>query len=134
MTISEHDLWGDGGNVIHTLPPSRDDLFVVVTIEGKVAMFEPVTEFQRMVQVAETLVRRVRLPRPITVKVIALGGHEAQALGLLPDKLFADLNPEQETEWRQRTIDTCIGVVRDSPDPITRADALALLQSVGALP
>lgn len=133
MTISEHDLWGDGGNMVHTLPPSRDDLFVLVTIEGKVAMFEPVTEFQRMVQVAEALVRRVRLPRPVTIKVIALGGHEAQALGLLPGKLFEGQTPEQEAEWRESMVATCHGVLRDSADPVARADALELLRDMGAL-
>lgn len=130
--VADHDLWAPGGTVV-SLPPSRDDMFAIVLVMGRVALCEPVNEFGRLVQVAERFVRRVRVARPITVKVLSLSWHEAcTMLGLDPNAVTAG-TPQDEAEWRRNAHEVCIAALRDSTDPVTRADALDLLKRMGAL-
>lgn len=55
LTISDTDLWGDGGNILVALPPSRDDLFVVVTHNGKVIARGTILDYDDAVQNANPL-------------------------------------------------------------------------------
>ncbi len=131
--LSEHDLWGHGENIVVALPPSRDDLFVLVTIEGQAALNWPVTDFKKAVRIAEAFARRIRPARPVTIKVFCLSFAEAQAMGFAPDDLFANQTPEEEAEIRQLCIENCIAALRESPDATVRADALKLLTEMGVM-
>jgi hypothetical protein len=134
LTISDTDLWDDGGNILVALPPSRDDLFVVVTHNGKVIARGTILDYDDAVQNAKTLMRRARDRRPITIKVLCLSGREAIAWGFMPDNLFADQTPEQEAELRRTTLAMLIDLLRTSADPVVRSDALDLLRDMGELP
>lgn len=127
------NLWTSGGNSVVTFPPSRDDLFVAVLVAGQVALFWPITDYDRAVRAAETLTRAQHRERPYVVKVIPVTAKEAQTLGLLPENLFEGMTPEKHAEIQQRTYDTCMEVLRTSTDPVTREDAIELLRSMGAL-
>lgn len=131
--LSEHDLWGTGGNTVVALPPSRDDLFVLVTIEGKVALNWPITEFNKAVRIAEAFARRSRPASPVTIKVLCLSCAEVQAMGFVAGDLFANETPEEEAEMRQACLQNCFAMLRESSDAAVRADALEILSELGAM-
>lgn len=134
LTVSNTDLCDDGGNILVALPPSRDDLFVVVTHNRKVIARGTILDYDDAVQNAKTLMRRARDRRPITIKVLCLSGREAIAWGFMPDNLFSDLTPEKEAELRRTTVAMLIDLLRTSADPVVRSDALDLLRDMGELP
>lgn len=125
--------WTSGGNSVVTFPPSRDDLFVAVLVEGAVAAIWPVNQYDHALRTAETLTRAQHRERPYVVKVIPLTAREAQTLDLLPEGLFADMTPQQHAEMQQAVYDNCIAVLQTSTDPVARADAMKLLRDMGAL-
>ncbi|TMV82982.1 hypothetical protein FGG78_23430 [Thioclava sp. BHET1] len=128
------DLWNNPrGNSVVSFPPSRDDLFVAVLLEGKVAALWPVTEYDHAMRKAEALTRTKHPERPFVAKVIPLTAQEAQTLGLLPERLFADMTPEQHAEMQRAIYDNCIAILQNSTDPVARADAVKLLRDMGAL-
>lgn len=131
--LSQHDLWGQGGNVVAVLPPSPGDLFVLVTVDGKIALNWPITEHERAVQVAQAFTRRLRGDSAITIKVLSVTLREAQAWGYAPRDLFAEQTPEEEAEWRQLARDACYDLLHYGTDPRVRADAMEMLRGMGLL-
>ncbi len=129
----EHDLWNEGENVFAVLPPTRSDLFVLVIVDGKVALRWPVSEYERAEQVSHAFARRIRVAGGITIKVLPVTLKEAQAMGFAPGDLFADQTPVEEAEWRQLVRETCLEAVESSNDPAVRADAMNLLKDLGVM-
>ena len=132
--LSEHDLWGTGGNLVVPLPPTTGDVFVVVTVSGAVALLWPVNEYDRAVEVAERFARRLRAPQPATIKVLAVTLREAQAFGFLPSETMPTKSPEQDAEDRKFAVGTLWRSVRESNDAAIRTEALDLLKQLGELP
>lgn len=132
--LSQHDLWGTGSNTVAVLPPNKGDLFVVVMVQGRVALTWAVAEYERAVQVAQGFARKLREPQPVALKVLCLTMTEAEGLGIVPGNLFAGQTPRQAAEWRQVVIASMREVLRDCDDPKVRADALKLLTNLGAIP
>lgn len=133
VSISEHDLWGPGDNVVSVMPQSPGDLFVVVTIMGKVAVTWSITDRDKAINAAHVLARRARGDRPVIAKVFSLTLKEAQAMDFVPHDLVSDLTDEQRAEWGKQVHDSCLDLLRTSADPQVRADAMELLQAMGAL-
>ena len=133
VSISEHDLWGPGDNVVSMMPQSPGDLFVVVTIMGKVAVTWPITDRDKAINAAHVLARRARGDRPVIAKVFSLTLKEAQAMGFVPHDLFSNLTDAEHAEWAKLVHDTCVDALRTSEDPPVRADAMEILQGMGAL-
>lgn len=134
FTVSSHDLWDHGHNVVSVLPPSPGDLFAEVLINGKLAMSFPITEHDRAVRVAHAFARRVRGERPVVVKVLCLTAREAGSFfnfSLAAE--FAKDTPEQARQTRDGIRTSCINALRTSNDPLVRADAMDVLQGMGDL-
>lgn len=131
--VSEHDLWGMGDNRLVSLPPDRDDLFVVSTVAGNLMRHGPVTEYQNEIRHWGALLRRVRGDRPLVVKVFCVTLAEAQAWGFAPKDLFTDLTPEEEHQWDREVYATCIDLLHKGTDPKSRETAMDLLRGMGAL-
>lgn len=131
--VALHDLWGPGGNGVVSLPPSPGDVFCITTLFGQVIRLEPIGDFDHAVAVAQAFTRRIRPARPITIKILCLTLQEAQALGFVPDDLFANLAPAEEAELRQLAVDACRRALLNSSDAAVRNDAFELLQSMGEL-
>ena len=79
--LSEHDLWGTGGNRVVVLPPTEGDVFVTIAIGGSAAVLWPVNEYDRAVEVAQRFTRRLRTAQPVTIKVLCVTLAEAQRFG-----------------------------------------------------
>jgi len=134
MNTQYTDLWSNGGNKVIQLPPSPDDIFVVTLLFGKVMFCQPIAEYQKAVRVAEGFIRRVRPPRPITLKVLSVTGAEASTMMQIdPATLFADQTPEEEAQLRGLVVARCKDALRDNNDPAVRNDAYDLLINLGEL-
>lgn len=131
MNVSEHDLWGNGGNLVVPFPPTAGDVFVVVTVAGAAAIVWPVNEYDRAVEVAERFARRLRAAQPVAIKVMAVTLREAQRFGFLPSGPMPAKSPEQDAEDRKFAVDTLWRLVRESNDAAIRAEALDLLKLLG---
>lgn len=119
-----------GGGRVATIAPGPDDLFVVTTIAGRKVLLQPIHHYQRALEVAQAFVK-AQAPTAVTVKVFALSGAEAQAMGFLPADLLQDQTPEQEAEDRQLVVSTLWNVVMQSNEAKPREDALRLLKNLG---
>lgn len=122
--------WAPGGGRVATIAPGPDDLFVVTTIGGRRALFQPVNEYDRALSVAQAFVK-AQAPMPITVKVLCVTATEAKAMGFVPDAAPEALSPEEEAEARQLAVITLWNVVRNGNDAKVRGDALHLLKELG---
>ncbi|NTT85732.1 hypothetical protein [Tabrizicola fusiformis] len=131
--LSQHDLWGSGGNSVVALPPSPGDVFVITTLFGRAVTVQPIGDFDHAVSLAKSFTRHIRPARPITIKVLCLSLQEAQAMGFVPDDLFANLAPAEEAELRQLVVDACRRAILNSPDAAIRNDAMNLLINMGEL-
>lgn len=132
-TVSEHDLWTPEQNQVRVMEPAPDDLFVVITVNGKRALVWPITDYDRAVQVANGFVNRVRGPRPVTIKVRCMSGTELMDhMGLTHGTAAQNLSPKDGAD-RQLMIETCKSALLKSNDAAVRADAHDLLTRLGAL-
>lgn len=126
------NIWIPGGGRVVALAPGPDDLFVVTTVAGQVAMMHPIGLYNHALKLAQAAAVRM-VPMPVTIKVLCVTLREAQALGFAPDDLLVDQTPEDEAEWRQMMVTTLHDVLRHCNEPAPRADALALLNQLGEL-
>lgn len=132
--LSHHDLWSAGANLVVALPPSPGDVFVVTTIEGRRVLIDTVDGYSRVLRIADAFVRRFRSDRPVTVKVLCLSLWEARAMGYVPASLFHDQTPCEGETVRRAVVNTCTDALRHSDDARVRAEALQLLNDLGAMP
>ena len=128
--LSQHDLWGPGGNSVVALPPSPGDVFVITTLFGRAVTVQPIGEFDHAVSLAKSFTRHIRPARPVTVKVLCLSLKEAQAMGFAPDDLFRNLAPAEDAELRQLVVEACRRALLNSPDAAVRNDAMQLLNNM----
>ena len=131
--LSEHDLWGTGGNQVVALAPTAGDVFVAIAVEGAAAVVWPVGDHDRAVKVAERFARRLRTAQPVTIKVMALTLREAQRFGFLPTGSIPAQSPDQDADARRFAVRTLWDIVRDSNEAKPRADALGLLREMGEM-
>ncbi|MGX0876321.1 hypothetical protein ACSSV4_000998 [Roseovarius sp. MBR-154] len=131
--LSNHDLWGNGGNSVTALPPSPGDVLVVTTLFGRRVLVHPIHEYDRVLRIADAFARRLRHRHPVALKVLCLSLTEAQRMGLAPDGMFQDQTPEEEAQMRQLVVTTCLEVLRDSDDAKVRADAMRLVKELGVV-
>lgn len=131
--LSEHDLWGTGGNRVVVLPPTEGDLFVAIAVGGSAAVLWPVEEYDRALEVAQRFTRRLRTAQPVTVKVLCVTLGEAQRFGFLPTGASPPQAPEEDAEARQFIVSNLWRIVRNSNEAKPRADALDLLKQLGAM-
>jgi hypothetical protein len=131
--LSPYNLWGHGGHTVVTMPPSRDDLFVVTTVSGRAAHVQPIDQYHAAVQAAHDFVARLKHPRPVSVKLFCLTQSEAHGMGFLRDDQLEPEPPEAHAAARQFAIATLNGVLRDGTDPQARVDAFNLLQEIGVI-
>lgn len=130
--LSEHDLWGTGGNRVVVLPPTEGDVFVAIAIGGSAAVLWPVNEYDRAVEVAQRFTRRLRTAQPVTIKVLCVTLAEAQRFGFVPTGTMPSQTPQEDAEDRQFVIRTLWAIVLNSNEAKPRADALDLLKQLGA--
>ncbi len=132
--VSSVDLWNSGGNAVVSLPPTRDDVFVVTTIGGRAVMVEPVHLYDVAVRRAETFVRRARQGRPYAVKVLSLSLREAVRMGFVQEPLAGPAaTHEQDVRDRQLIVTTLRGVMRDCDDAKVRTEAYDILVNMGEM-
>jgi len=131
--LSQHNLWGPGDNRVVMLPPSPGDLFVVTTVGGKLALVHPIDEYDKAVSIAHAFTHRWRADQPVTIKVLSLTLHEAQAMGYLPTNLSQNQTPTQRAEARQFVVNNLWRIISTCNDAKPRAEALDLLRSMGEL-
>lgn len=109
---------------VTTVAPGKLDLFVITLIDGKLATFDAVTEYESTLARARAFVR----DRQCQVKVLPMTGPELR-------NLFGISLPERprpmDAAVRQQITGTLLQVARDSNDPDARADALKLLADMG---
>lgn len=129
--LANCDLWGTRGHSVVTLAPSRDDLFVVTTVLGRTVFVQPITDYDNAVRRAQAFARRIVHPRPVVIKIFCLTLPEAQAMGFVPNGVFAGAD---QAEMRLAMIAACNDAVRNSNDPTVRVDALNLLQHLKVTP
>lgn len=129
--LSEHDLWGTGGNRVVMLPPTEGDLFVAIAVGGSAAVLWPVEEYDRAVEVTQRFTRRLRMAQPVTVKVLCVTLGEAQRFGFLPTGTLPPQTPEEDAEARQFIVSNLWRIVRNSNEAKPRADALDMLKQLG---
>lgn len=123
--------WAPGGGRVATIAPGPDDLFVVTTIGGRRALFQPIFEYDQALAVAQAFVK-AQAPVPVTVKVLCVTAAEAKAMGFVPAVPEAP-TPEEAAEAREVAVSTLWNVVRNCNEAKPRADALALLKQLGEL-
>lgn len=75
--------WAPGGGRVAAIAPGPDDLFVVTTIGGRRALFQPINEYDKSLSVAQAFVK-AQAPVPVTVKVLCVTATEAKAMGFVP--------------------------------------------------
>lgn len=126
------NIWMTGGGRVATLAPGPGDTLVVTTMFGRRVLVHPVGEYGKVLKLAEAFAVKMA-PVPVTIKVLCLSLAEAQAMGFAPADMFNDMTPEQEAGMRQLVVATCTEAMRDSNDATVRADAYALLVSLGGI-
>jgi hypothetical protein len=131
--VSGVDLWNTGGNAVVTLPPTRDDVFVVTTVGGRAVTVEPVHLYDDAVRRAQTFVRRARQGRPYAVKVLSLSLREALRMGFVQGPLAGHSGPEDEVRDRQLVVTTLRDVMRSCNDAKVRTEAYDTLVEMGEL-
>lgn len=114
---------------VATLAPGYGDLFVITLVGDKIVFNEPVTSYDLAVKRAEFWAKK-RQRRPFTIKVIALGGHEACKLLDIKNP-FGNQTPREEYEFRQQARKNCISALKNCRDPRVRADAYDVLRAIG---
>jgi len=133
MHLSEHDLWTTGSNRVATMAPGPGDLFVMTTLDGKRVFVEPIDQYDRAVRIAEGFARRIVHDRPVIIRVLPMSLPEMLAhMRMPPEKLAAGLDADDGAD-RKLITDTCMAALRESSDQHVRAEAFALLTSMGVL-
>lgn len=121
--------WAPGGGRVATIAPGPDDLFVVTTIGGRRALFQPIFEYDQALAVAQAFVK-AQAPVPVTVKVLCVTAAEAKAMGFMPAVPEAP-TPEEAAEAREVAASTLWNVVRNGSDARARNDAWRMLKELG---
>lgn len=121
--------WAPGGGRVATIAPGPDDLFVVTTIGGRRALFQPIFEYDQALAVAQAFVK-AQAPVPVTVKVLCVTATEAKAMGFVPAVPEAP-TPEEAAEAREVAVSTLWNVVRNGSDARARNDAWRMLKELG---
>jgi hypothetical protein len=121
--------WAPGGGRVATIAPGPDDLFVVTTIGGRRALFQPIFEYDQALAVAQAFVK-AQAPVPVTVKVLCVTAAEAKAMGFVPAVPEAPTS-EEAAEAREVAVSTLWNVVRNGSDAKARNDAWRMLKELG---
>ena len=121
--------WAPGGGRVATIAPGPDDLFVVTTIGGRRALFQPIFEYDQALAVAQAFVK-AQAPVPVTVKVLCVTAAEAKAMGFVSAVPEAP-TPEEAAEAREVAVSTLWNVVRNGSDARARNDAWRILKELG---
>lgn len=121
--------WAPGGGRVATIAPGPDDLFVVTTIGGRLALFQPIFEYDQALAVAQAFVK-AQAPVPVTVKVLCVTAAEAKAMGFVPAVPEAP-TPDEAVEAREVAVSTLWNVVRNGSDARARNDAWRILKELG---
>jgi hypothetical protein len=111
---------------VTAVAPGKLDLFVLTLVDGKRAAIDPIMDYDAALARARAFHR----DHPCQIKVLPVTGTELfNMLGITrpqrPQPMDADLY--------RLMVDRLKEVVRDSADPDARADALALLTTMGVV-
>lgn len=107
-----------------TIAPGKLDLFVVTLVEGKLGALDTVMDYEAALERA----REFHRDNPCQIKVLPMSGEELR--NYLGIELPKTQRPMTEAE-REMVHGKLTGILRDSNDADTRADALDLLSELG---
>jgi hypothetical protein len=116
-----------GRACVAALRPSYRDVVVVTTLAGKVAALDGVKDYDAAIQ------RALRLAGEQTGPVKVLPMTMGEALTFCRISVDEFLSDFTDDEWREHCIRVCTPGLTD-PDPRVRADAVAVLTDLGAMP
>lgn len=108
--------------------PGPRDLFLVVLMNGRRVSLQPVTDYERLREVAERFARE----QECQVKVLPMtGGELMNFLGIEPGEpqSMDTLDPA----FRAQAVQNCLDAMQACIEPRERADAMDLLRRLGAL-
>lgn len=108
--------------------PGPRDLFLVVLVNGKRVSVQPVMDYERLSAALDTFARE----QECQVKMLPMTGSELMAFcGIAP----SDPQPMDALEpaFRAQAVQNCLDVLERGAEPRERAEALDLLQKLGAL-
>lgn len=127
-------IWTPNGNHVAVLAPAPGDLFVVTTIGGKRVFVEPVSRYEKALEVAERFARARTERRPYTIKVLCMSFSELLAhMGMTREDMAKTLSDEDAEADRQAAIGTLKELLLTSNEPQVRAEAIDMLTEIGAL-
>lgn len=111
---------------VTTTTPGRLDIFVVTLVDGKLAKFDPISEYEAALERAQAFIKGHRVP----IKVLCMSGPEFTN--------FAGIKPAERPEpidfaERKALADMVLQIATDSSDPDARREAFALLKRMGVV-